>query len=621
VTFRDERSTVANPRAHEVLGPEGFLRALAPFDRLDDDAFADAVASLEVIYVPAGTRILERDGEPSTHLNVIRKGTALLSRDEVPALTVEEGEWFGLPSVLDDARPEFDVDALDDLLIYRLPGEVVRRLTRSADFAEQVTRGLASRLRATSRATDADGAPIAVAMAAVATLVRRPLVTLPAGADVGEIARKMRTEAVSSVVLSTDPPAIVTTRDLRDRVLAEGHGPRTSGSSVASSPILTVDEGTSITEARVTMLERSMHHLGVERGGQLIGIVSTGDLLRSDASSPFHVQRELATAPREAFASVPDRLHATVAGLLSGGLSPLEVTRTVSMLTDVLVRRAMSLAADELGTPPCAYAWLTLGSDARREQTLLTDQDHALVHEETDDDGVAWFHTFATDVTDLLALAGLPHCPGGVMATNWSGTIEIWRDRYARWITAPDVRALYETSIFFDHRVVAGSLEVGELDDVVRQHRGDGVLLARLAAAAGTSRAPLGLFHRIRSTADGSVDLKSGGVNPIIALGRVLAFEAGSSVRSTTDRLEVAVENGGLSRDAADELTAAFRFFQQLRLEQHQRAWRQRTELTNKIVLEELTPTRRRHLKEAFVAVGRIQQATIQRLGGEEVSR
>ena len=613
--------TVASPHGHELLGPEGFLRALAPFDRLDDDAFAATIASLEVIYVPAGTRVLQRDGAPSLYLHVIRKGTALLSRDGVPALSVEAGEWFGLPSVLDDARPEFDVDALDDLLVYRLPAEVVRGLTRSPDFAAQVTRGLASRLRATARPSDGEGAPIAVAMAPVATLVRRPLVTLHAEADVGEIARTMRAEGVSSVVLSSDPPAIVTTRDLRDRVLAQGHGPGTPGASIASSPILSVEESTSITEARVTMLERSMHHLGVERDGQLIGIVSTGDLLRADASSPFHVQRELSSAPREAFAAVPDRLHATIAGLLSGGLSPLEVTRTVSMLTDVLVRRAMSLAVEQLGPAPCAYAWLTLGSDARREQTLLSDQDHALVHEPTDQAGVAWFHAFASEVTDLLATAGLPRCPGGVMATNWSGTMATWRQRFAGWITAPDVQALYETSIFFDHRVVAGSLEVSELDEVVRSHRSDGVLLARLAAAAGTSRPPLGLFHRVRSTADGTVDLKAGGVNPIIALGRLLAFEAGSSVRPTTDRLEVAVEEGGLARDAAEELTEAFRFFQQLRLEAHQHAWRSRTQPSNRIVLEELTPTRRRHLKEAFVAVGRIQQSTIHRLGGEEVSR
>jgi len=612
---------VVDQHAHEVLGPEGFLRTLAPFDRLDEQALDEAVAALEVIYIPAGTRILQRGDEPSAHLHVVRKGTAMLSRDGVPVMSVESGEWFGLPSVLADARPEFDVDALDDLLVYRLPADVVRGLTRSPAFAEQVSRGLATRLRATSRPEDTHGAPTAVAMAPVASLVEHRLITLPESADIGEIARTMRDEGISSVVLTADPAAIVTTRDLRDRVLAEGHGPATAGSSVASSPILSVDEGTSITEARVTMLERSMHHLGVERDGELVGIVTTGDLLRADASSPFHIQRELATAPREAFPSVPDRLHATVASLLAGGLSPLEVTRTVSMLTDVLVRRAMELAIDGLGPAPCAYAWLTLGSDARREQTLLTDQDHALVHEETDEQGVAWFHAFATDVADQLALAGLPHCPGGVMATNWSGTIGRWRDRYASWITAPDVRALYETSIFFDHRVVAGSLEVAELDEVVREHRGDGVLVARLAAAAGNSRPPLGLLHRFRSTAEGTVDLKAGGVNPIIALGRVLAFEAGSSVRATTERLQVAVDAGGLARDAADELTEAFRFFQQLRLEQHQRCWRERTEPTNRIVLGELTPTRRRHPKEAFVAVARIQQATIQRLGGDQVSR
>jgi CBS domain-containing protein len=610
---------VPNPRAHEVLGPEGFLRALPPFDRLDDDTFATAIAALEVIYVPAGTRVLRRDGAPSEHLHVVRKGTALLSRDGIPAMSVESGEWFGLPSVLDHARPEFDVDAVDDLLVYRLPGQVVRDLTRSPAFAEQVTRGLASRLRATSG--DADGTPTAMPMAPVTTLSSRELVTLDGEADVGQIARTMRAEGVSSVVLRSDPYAIVTTSDLRDRVLAEGLGPDTPALSVASRPILAVDAGTSITEARVTMLERSMHHLGIERDGELVAIITTGDLLRADASSPFHVQRELATASREAFAQVPDRLHATVAGLLSGGLSPLEVTRTVSMLTDVLVRRAITLALDALGPAPSEFAWLTLGSDARREQTLLTDQDHALVHEEIDDEGVAWFHAFATDVTAQLEVAGLPRCPGGVMAMNWSGSIAVWRERYARWITEPDVRALYETSIFFDHRVVAGTLDVGELDEVVRSHRGDGVLLARLAAAAGTSRPPLGLLHRVRSTADGTVDLKSGGVNPIIGLARVLAFEAGTSVRSTIDRLAVGVEHEGLTRDAADELTEAFRFFQQLRLEQNQRAWRERTEASNRVRLDELTPTRRRNLKEAFVAVARIQQATIHRLGGAEVSR
>jgi signal-transduction protein with cAMP-binding, CBS, and nucleotidyltransferase domain len=120
---------------------------------------------------------------------------------------------------------------------------------------------------------------------------------------------------------------------------------------VASSPILSVDAATSIAEARTAMLERSLHHLGVEKDGELIAVVSTGDLLRSDASSPFHVQREFATVDRDAFTKVPERLHATVAGLRSAGLSPLEITRSVSLLTDVLLRRPSPWRSRTAGSP------------------------------------------------------------------------------------------------------------------------------------------------------------------------------------------------------------------------------------------------------------------------------
>lgn len=600
-----------------AVGPAGFIRSLPPFDRLDDASLADVVAALEVTYVAAGTRILHHGTPSSDHLHVVRKGTALVSRDGVALTSVEPGEWFDMTSIVADRAVDVDIDAIDDLLVYRLPATLIRELARSPAFASEV-RGLASRLRA-STVDRAVRAPL-VLTAPVATLTARALVTVPADADVGHIARTMRDEQVSSVVLRSEPPALVTTRDLRDRVLAAGLGPDTPGRGVASQPILAVDESTPVAEARLTMLERSIHHLGVERDGTLVAVITTGDLLREDASSPSHVQRQIATSSRGDGPQLRDRLRATVTRLLSGGLSPLEVTRTVSMLTDVLLRRATELATAELGPPPAAYAWLTLGSDGRREQTLLTDQDHALVHGEVDDDGAAWFAAFAADVADQLADAGLPHCPGGVMATNWAGTLPSWQQRFERWLAEPDVEALYRTSIFLDHRAVAGDLRVDRLDEVVRSHRGDRVLLARMAAGAGRQRPPLGPLHRVRRTGEGVVDLKAGGINPIVATARVLAVEAGSSARSTVDRLAAAAAHGTLSEDAAEEITEAFRFFQSLRMREHLRAAHEGTEMSNEVLLEVMNPTRRRHLKEAFVAVARIQRATIQRLGGDEVA-
>jgi CBS domain-containing protein len=92
-------------------------------------------------------------------------------------------------------------------------------------------------------------------------------------------------------------------------------------------------------------------------------------------------------------------------------------------------------------------------------------------------------------------------------------------------------------------------------------------------------------------------------------------------VRSTTERLTIAVDQGRLGQDAAEELTEAFRFFQGLRIDHHLESWRDGRELSNLVHLDELTPTQRRHLKESFVAVARVQQAVIHRLGGTEVSR
>lgn len=605
------------PADHTVaLGPEDFVRSLAPFDRLDDATLRTVLAALEVTYVPAGTRVLHHGGAPSDHLHIVRKGTALVSRDEVSLTTVEPGEWFGMTSIVNDRPIDVDVDAIDDLLIYRLPATVVRELAASPAFAPEV-RGLASRLRAAS-VDNAVRAP-SVPTAPVGTLVARELVTVPPDADVGTVARTMRQERISSVVIDADPPALVTTRDLRDRVLAEGRGPDTAATAIASSPILAVDVATPIVEVRVRMLERAIHHLGVERDGRLVAVITTGDLLRADASSPSHLQQEIATAPRGNGGKVRERLYATVSRQLSGGSSPLEVTRTVSMLTDVLLRRCTEHAIEHLGPPPAPYAWLTLGSDARREQTLLTDQDHALVHGEVDDDGAAWFAAFARDVSDQLADAGLPYCAGGVMATNWAGTLPTWRARFEGWLDEPDVRALFEASIFLDNRVVAGDLDVEVLDEVVRARRGDRVLLARMAAGAGRQRPPLGLLQRVRSGADRTVDLKAGGIGPIVALARVLAVEAGTTARSTVDRLAAATANGALSADAAEELSEAFRFFQELRMHGHLRAWHQDLPASNAISLDALTPTRRRSLKDAFVAVARLQRAVITRLGGDEV--
>ena len=53
----------------------------------------------------------------------------------------------------------------------------------------------------------------------------------------------------------------------------------------------------------------------------------------------------------------------------------------IAFSIDAATRRLLELGMAEHGEPPFPWAWLALGSAARQEQAIRTDQDHALAFE------------------------------------------------------------------------------------------------------------------------------------------------------------------------------------------------------------------------------------------------
>ena len=223
---------LATPPVEPHLDPRSFLRGTPPFDVLTAEAFEQAAGALEIAYFPQGTRILSADGAPSDALYVVRKGLVRLEKNGETSAVLEEGEFFGY-SVM-TGQVSADVVVEEDLLAYRIPEAVFRRLLAFAPFARFFTQGLAERLR-DQPAFSAETACGGNILLPVGSLAERPPVTVPAEATVLEAARVMRDEGVSSVLLLSDPPAIVTDRDLRNRVLAAGLGPETPARVAARS--------------------------------------------------------------------------------------------------------------------------------------------------------------------------------------------------------------------------------------------------------------------------------------------------------------------------------------------------------------------------------------------------
>jgi CBS domain-containing protein len=257
----------------------------------------------------------------------------------------------------------------------------------------------------------------------------------------------------------------------------------------------------------------------------------------------------------------------------------------ISALNDALSRRVIELAAAKRALPG-AWCWLALGSEGRMEQTLITDQDNALIME--GDKGV--FLQFADQVNRDLDACGFPLCKGDVMARNprWCLSPAQWRALFEGWIENTQPRALLEAAIFFDFRALAGEARLaGELREaVLARTRENRAFLRAMAQAALEAKPPLGLLADFSAA---ELDLKLAGTRPFVDAARVLALAAGVAETGTAPRLH-----------AAGEATAveAFHYLQTLRLRSD----------ANRVRVEELSDIDRRVLKGAFRQAAILQQ-------------
>jgi CBS domain-containing protein len=402
------------------------------------------------------------------------------------------------------------------------------------------------------------------------------------------------------VLVDAEPLGIVTDRDLRNKVLAEGLGPDTPVLRIYSFPLRTVPASTAIYEAWQALIDAKVHHLPFERGGEILGVLSTTDLLRSTTQGPMAVLRRVERLPaRENLPGYGQLVTDMAHGLLAGGLEATVIAGFVARLNDTLLRRILRWAEDELGPPPAPYAWLAFGSEGRMEQTLLTDQDNALVHG-GGEDARPYFAKLADRANRDLEAAGFPSCPGGYMARRWHGPLEEWQARFAGWLDDPNPRSLLQAAIFFDYRRVAGSLDLAPLDAVVARAAKARVFLSALAKAALGFRPPTALLLRLRGE---KVDLKLHGISPIVFLARPYALEVGSTARNTLERLDAAVTAGLMGEDVRATLREAYRFLLGLRLRLQIRMLEEGRPAVNEVSLSDLTSIERSRLKDSLRAI------------------
>lgn len=458
--------------------------------------------------------------------------------------------------------------------------------------------------------TDSSTIPSASTLALpVKHLIKQPPLFVAAAASVGQAAQAMQKARVGSMLIASEPPGIVTDRDLRGRLLAAGLGPETPVSRIMSRPLITIDAEAPAFAALRHMLEQNIHHLVVLADGKIGGVISATDLILQQGRNPLYLRAVVETWDDVGKIAYGAAIGTVVRQLFDSGVAAIHISQIVSSLNDALVKRLVALAVEKLGPAPTPFAWIVFGSEGRLEQTLLTDQDNALVYQEDSNTARKYFAQLAKRVVDALIDAGFPPCAGGFMATHWCKPLAAWQELFGQWIRLPKPEALLDAAIFFDFRPVAGNLSLDALYAIVGAAQANKLFLAHMARGAMDFFPPLGFFNRLRSD-NGRIDVKKGAIAPIVGIARVAALAAGSRQRPTLERLQVAKASGELlGGDDATALGEIFPVIFQLRLRTQLAALAARTTVDHYLPLAELLSLERRHLKEALIIIKNIQHA------------
>lgn len=587
------------------MNPVDFLRQHPPFDSLTATELAQIAAEVDVVRFARGTTLLERGGAPSQYLYVIQQGTVSLLIDRQVHQLVERGETFGYPSLLNNDAPSYDVVATGDVVVYRLSATLFHQLLENVEFAEYFLKSLIERLR--RNAATQQPPPERNLATPVKFLVTRPPLFVEAAATVQTAAKRMYEGRTSAILVQTEPAGIVTDRDLRGRVLAAGLGPETPVQQIMSSPLRTMDSDAPVYGALQTMVQENIHHLALVEEGKIVGLINAADLLRHQAKSPLYLQSQVVSLDdTENLTNYTRDVTAMVESLYQGGLGITQIGQIVSSLNDALIHRLATLAEATLGPPPVPYAWLVFGSEGRSEQLLLTDQDNAVIYAAETAETATYFAALSQHVVNGLLQAGFPPCPGGYMATNWCKPLVVWQEIFQQWIRTPTPQALMEASIFFDFRSVHGELSLEPLEQILTEAHKEPLFIGHMVRAAQEFTPPLGFFGRIRSD-DGFIDLKHGGIAPIVGLARACALAAGSRERSTLERLVIAAESGTMSKEGAETLAETLRFLMRLRLQAQFNTLRAGQRPDNRINVQLLTALERRNLKDALSSIRQMQ--------------
>lgn len=439
--------------------------------------------------------------------------------------------------------------------------------------------------------------------------------------EAAEIMQRKKHDAIIISRQGGEPVGILTDSDLRNRVVARGYDTGKPVFEVMSSPLIRISDQSLLYEGILQIKESSITHLVVEdQNGRITGIFSDLDLLEVQRNSISFIIKEVEAAQTvESLKKIHNKIPVLVKILMESGARIRNVTYMISTVTDAITNRLIDFAIEEMGEPPARFAFMALGSEGRREQTLVTDQDNAIIFEDVPNERFSevnrYFLYFGKKINLWLDRIGYQYCKGEVMAGNpqWCQPLSRWKKYFTDWVDRKSEEGLLGVAVFFDFRIVYGEKPFAQ---ELRQHihsmvSGKDRFFSHLAQEAARYKIPADMFKangaEMPASLSESFNVKNA-LSPLTDLIRVYSLMNQIGESNSLQRLEKLKRLKILSEADCQEMENIYCSMMEIRFRSQVNAILANRAPDNLVNQEELTIIEQTMVHKSFSEIRRFQE-------------
>lgn len=375
---------------------------------------------------------------------------------------LHEGEVIGFSNIAhylgESNRPldrhHLELEIVEDSYCLQIPSTIVKKILATDAVRQFILKKMAIRL-ANVYASFGEQTKLGNEWGESELFVRRaqdlmnsPAITMHEETPVKNIANIMIKKSISSVMVvdhSQKLTGIITEKDLVQRVVAQGFTNSIEARDIMTRKLFTISPHDYYYEVLSMFYKNGVKHLPVVDNEVLVGVITFHNLISKRDRGSMGILNTIEESSFENLPVVKEAIYDVLSSLIQDEISTIHTLEIITKLYDRLARHCVKLALQSLeehgkGSPPVPFSWYLMGSGARGEQFMLTDQDHFLVYADLADEQVQkltdeYFLQLGDEIVIHLEQAGYARCDGKMMSNEavWRGSLTEWQNRLQTW--------------------------------------------------------------------------------------------------------------------------------------------------------------------------------------------